>query len=157
LVQRGAKVGPVNFSFRYPAEVYDGMVIVSTTLNSGPIADIADFIKNEPAYADIGTDYLQANLGVRGFTVALDAKTGSEVWRFYTSPDSGWEGTSGTVAANGTKLVDRNVAAEKAIAALYTTGWAASGTAVAWAPAVDPALSLLYLPTGNPGIPFDLL
>src|ERR1041385_6444918 len=37
------------------------------------------------------------------------------------------------------------------------SGWAANGTAVAWAPAIDPALGLLYLPTGNPGIPFDLL
>ena len=157
LVQHGAKVGPVNFSFRYPAEVYDGMVIVSTTLNSGPIGNIADFIKNEKDGADIGTDYLQANLGVRGFTVALDAKTGNEVWRFYTSPDRDWEGSYGTVAANGTKLVDRDVAAEKAMAVFYTAGWAANGTAVAWAPAIDPALGLLYLPTGNPGIPFDLL
>src|SRR5437868_800495 len=157
LVQRGAKVGPVNFSFRYPAEVYDGMVIVSTTLNSGPITDLAGFIKNEKDNADIGTDYLQANLGVRGFTVALDAKTGEEKWRFYTSPDRGWEGAYGTVAANGTRLVDRKVADEKAMATFYTAGWAANGTAVAWAPAIDPALGLLYLPTGNPGIPFDLL
>jgi len=73
------------------------------------------------------------------------------------SPDTGWEGNYGTVAANGTKLVDRNVAAEKQLAATYKTGWAANGTAVAWAPAIDPALGLLYLPTGNPGIPFDLV
>jgi alcohol dehydrogenase (cytochrome c) len=157
LIQGGRKSGPVNFSFRYPAEVYDGMVIVSTTLNSGPIADVADFIKNEKDGVDIGTDYLQANLGVRGFTVALDAKTGNEVWRFYTSPDRDWEGTYGTVAANGTKLVDRDVVTEKAMATIYTSGWAANGTAVAWAPAIDPALGLLYVPTGNPGIPFDLL
>ena len=158
LAQPGAKIGPVNFSFRYPAEVYDGMVIVSTTLNSGPVSNIPDFVKATVAAGkDVGEEYLQQNLGVRGFTVALDAKTGNEVWRFYMSPDTGWEGNYGTVAANGTKLVDRNVAAEKQLAATYKTGWAANGTAVAWAPAIDPALGLLYLPTGNPGIPFDLV
>ena len=157
LVQPGAKSGPVNFSFRYPAEVYDGMVLVSTTLNSGPISNIPDFVKGTLAAGkDVGEEYLQQNLGVRGFTAALDAKTGNEVWRFYMSPDSGWEGNYGTVAANGTKLVDRDVATEKQMAAIYKNGWAAIGSAVAWAPAIDPTLGLLYLPTGNPGIPFDL-
>src|SRR5262249_28603261 len=71
------------------------------------------------------------------------------------SPDTGWEGTYGTVAANGVKLVDRDVVAEKLMAQYYKTGWAANGTAVAWAPAIDAGLGLLYVPTGNPGIPFD--
>jgi len=76
LAQPGAKIGPINFSFRYPAEVYDGMVIVSTTLNSGPTGSIPDFVKATLAAGkDVGEEYLQQNLGVRGFTVALDARS----------------------------------------------------------------------------------
>jgi len=134
------------------------MVIVSTTLNSGPITDLDQFIKDETAAgADIGADWLQANLGVRGFTVALDAATGNEVWRFYMTPDTGWEGSYGNMAANGTLLVDRRPDVERQMAAIYKNGWAANGVATAWAPAIDTASGALYLPTGNPGIPFDLV
>lgn len=150
--------GPGNFSFRYPVEVYSGLVIASTTLNSGPIADLEQFIKDEiAAGGDVGAAWLQANLGVRGFTVALDANTGNEAWRFYMTPETGWEGTYRNIAANGVVLVDRNVEVEKSMAAYYKTGWAANGVATAWAPAIDTTTGALFLPTGNPGIPFDLV
>ncbi|MFO1183771.1 MAG: PQQ-binding-like beta-propeller repeat protein [Bauldia sp.] len=157
LAQPNKPRGPANFSFRYPPQVYSGLVILSTTLNSGPITDLEQFVKDEIAVgADAGADWLNANLGVRGFTVALDANSGNEVWRFYMTPESGWEGNYGNVAANGVVLVDRAIDAERRMAAIYRNSWASSGVATAWAPAIDVASGALFLPTGNPGIPFDL-
>lgn len=66
--------------------------------------------------------------GLRGRVTAHDAKTGREVWRFYTVPgpdDLGndtWDGDS----------------------------WKTGGAAVWVQPALDPDLGLLYVNTGNP-------
>ena len=66
--------------------------------------------------------------GLRGRITAHDAKTGKEVWRFYTVPGPGefghdtWTGDS----------------------------WKTGGGAVWTQPALDPDLGLLYLNTGNP-------
>jgi quinohemoprotein ethanol dehydrogenase len=66
--------------------------------------------------------------GLRGRVTAHDAKTGKEVWRFYTVPGPGefghdtWTGDS----------------------------WQTGGGAVWTQPALDPDLGLLYLNTGNP-------
>jgi PQQ-dependent dehydrogenase (methanol/ethanol family) len=66
--------------------------------------------------------------GVRGQFGAYDAKTGKEVWKFWTVPGPGefghetWEGES----------------------------WQRGGAPVWGHPAIDPELGLLYLTTGNP-------
>jgi PQQ-dependent dehydrogenase (methanol/ethanol family) len=66
--------------------------------------------------------------GLRGRVTAHDAKTGKEVWRFYTVPGPGefgndtWEGDS----------------------------WKTGGAAVWVQPALDPDLGLIYVNTGNP-------
>jgi len=66
--------------------------------------------------------------GIRGFVDAYDAETGKRKWRFWTVPDRGepgaetWEGES------------------------YKTGGAATWITGAY----DPALNLLFWPTGNP-------
>ena len=66
--------------------------------------------------------------GLRGRVTAHDAKTGKEVWRFYTVPGPGelghdtWTGDS----------------------------WQSGGAAVWTQPALDPELGVLYLNTGNP-------
>jgi PQQ-dependent dehydrogenase (methanol/ethanol family) len=65
--------------------------------------------------------------GVRGQFGAYDAKTGKEVWRFFTVPGPGefghetWEGDS----------------------------WMTGGAPVWTHPAIDPDLGMLYVPTGN--------
>jgi PQQ-dependent dehydrogenase (methanol/ethanol family) len=67
-------------------------------------------------------------LGVRGQFGAYDAKTGKEVWKFWTVPGPGefghetWEGES----------------------------WKTGGAPVWTHPAIDPELGLVYVPTGNP-------
>ena len=66
--------------------------------------------------------------GVRGQFGAYDAKTGKEVWKFWTVPGPGafghdtWEGDS----------------------------WQQGGAPVWTHPAIDPALGMVYITTGNP-------
>jgi alcohol dehydrogenase (cytochrome c) len=67
--------------------------------------------------------------GVRGFVAACDARTGKEVWRFYTVPGPGepghetWRGDD----------------------------WTHGGAPVWITGSYDPALNLMYWGTGNPG------
>ena len=70
---------------------------------------------------------------IRGFIAAFDAKTGKEVWRFYTIPGPGepghdtWSGDS----------------------------WKTGGVGVWNAAAYDPEANLVYLGTGNPAPDWD--
>ncbi|HVW91600.1 MAG TPA: PQQ-binding-like beta-propeller repeat protein [Devosia sp.] len=72
----------------------------------------------------------------RGFIAALDAKTGKELWRFYTVPAPDQPG--------GDTWKDPNHTA-------YKTGGGASWAAGAY----DPATNTLYYGTGNPVPMFD--
>jgi alcohol dehydrogenase (cytochrome c) len=67
--------------------------------------------------------------GIRGFIAAFDARTGKEVWRFYTIPGPGerghetWKGEA----------------------------WKTGGGSIWLTPSYDPALNLTYWGVGNPG------
>jgi PQQ-dependent dehydrogenase (methanol/ethanol family) len=78
-----------------------------------------------------------AELGVRGYVTAYDAKTGEQVWRFYTVPGDPSEPFEHP---------------ELQAAAATWTGewWKIGGGGTAWdAMAFDPELDLLYVGTGN--------
>jgi alcohol dehydrogenase (cytochrome c) len=72
-------------------------------------------------------------LGIRGFLAAFDAKTGKEVWKFYTIPGPGepghetWQGDS----------------------------WQHGGAPVWLTGSYDPELNLTYWGVGNPGPDFN--
>jgi alcohol dehydrogenase (cytochrome c) len=74
--------------------------------------------------------------GIRGRVYALDAKTGNEVWRFYTVPAPG-EPFSDTWPSQS----DPNPAIRDV--------WQRGGATVWQAPAIDPQLGMLYFTTGN--------
>jgi len=83
-----------------------------------------------------------AELGVRGYISAYDAKTGEMDWRFYTVPGN---------PANGFENETMKMAAET------WTGewWTAGGGGTAWdSMAYDPELDLLYVGVGN-GSPWN--
>jgi alcohol dehydrogenase (cytochrome c) len=67
--------------------------------------------------------------GIRGFLDAYDAKSGKQIWRFYTIPSPG-EAGSNTWPADS---------------------WVHGGGATWLTGSYDPALKLLYWGTGNPG------
>jgi alcohol dehydrogenase (cytochrome c) len=69
--------------------------------------------------------------GIRGRVYALDAKTGNEVWRFYTVP--GPNDVGGDTWPND------------------DTSYLHGGATVWQAPAIDPDLGMLYFSTGNAG------
>jgi alcohol dehydrogenase (cytochrome c) len=79
-----------------------------------------------------------ADRGARGKLTALDAKTGKELWHFWTVPEPGTVGSDTWPAPN-----DPDPARAKA----YLHG----GATVWQTPAVDPDLGLIYFSTGQPG------
>jgi len=68
------------------------------------------------------------DIGGRSFVIALDAKTGLELWRWYVAPGPGEIG-SGSWDGNE---------------------WQHGGGAIWISPSIDPDSNLLYLVTGNP-------
>jgi alcohol dehydrogenase (cytochrome c) len=73
------------------------------------------------------------DMGIRGYIAAFDAKTGEEVWRFYTIPAPGEPG-------NDTWSGD---------------SWRTGGAAVWNAAAYDPETNLAFWGTGNPAPDWD--
>ena len=71
--------------------------------------------------------------GIRGFVVAFDQATGREVWRFWTVPRPGDPGAE----------TWRGTAIDHPCAATWLTG------------TYDPALDIVYWPTGNPCPDYD--
>ena len=92
LVPQGEQKPDVQFVMRAAPLVYDGKVIVGATgFEANRFDD--DFVKTSIAAGiDVGTAWINANLGRRGFLSALDAQTGTEIWRWYTTKEDGWEG-----------------------------------------------------------------
>jgi quinohemoprotein ethanol dehydrogenase len=73
--------------------------------------------------------------GTRGRVTAFDAKTGKELWRFYTIPGPGEIGHETWPSDNDS--------------------WKRGGAPVWQTPAVDPELGMLYFSTGNAGPDLD--
>jgi quinohemoprotein ethanol dehydrogenase len=76
--------------------------------------------------------------GVRGKLTALDAKTGRELWHFWTVPDPG---------TLGSETWPPPTSANPERAQAYQHG----GATVWQTPAIDPELGLIYFSTGQPG------
>lgn len=86
--------------------------------------------------------------GRPGFLAAFDARTGEKVWQFDTTQE-GWEGSFTPTTADGLKL-PRDIEAERKAAPLHADAWKYGGGSVWHAPAVDPALGLVFFGIGNP-------
>jgi quinohemoprotein ethanol dehydrogenase len=88
-------------------------------------------ITNAPLYYDglVITGVSGGEFSIRGRVQAYDAKTGKEVWRFYTIPGPGEVGHDSWPQG--------------------TNAWEHGGAPVWQTPAVDPELGLLYFSTGN--------
>ena len=90
-----------------------------------------------PIYYD-GLVYIGISGGeyeIRGHVTAYDAKTGKQVWRFYTIPGPG--------------QVGHDTWPQKTDMSKY------GGGAVWQSPAIDPALGMLYITVGNPSPDLD--
>ncbi|MDQ3292579.1 MAG: PQQ-binding-like beta-propeller repeat protein, partial [Bacteroidota bacterium] len=112
---------------------------VSTIENSKPytITGAPRVIDGKVIIGNGGSDY-----GVRGYITAYDAKSGKQVWRFYTVPGNPSEPFE-------------NEAMKMAAKTWNGKWWEYGGGGTAWdAMAYDPELKLLYVGTGN-GAPWN--
>jgi PQQ-dependent dehydrogenase (methanol/ethanol family) len=91
--------------------------------------------------------------GIRGFLKAYDAKTGKEIWTFYTTAENS-VGTWATTDATGRDM-HRDIAAEKAALAKSGDPYKTLGGGVWQNPAVDLETNRLYFVVGNPSPDLD--
>lgn len=91
--------------------------------------------------------------GIRGFVKAYDAKTGKELWTFYTTA----ENSVGVWAENDAtgRNMHRDIAAEKAALAKIGDPYKTLGGGVWQNPAVDLETNRVYFVVGNPSPDLD--
>jgi len=94
-----------------------------------------------------------AEYGIRGALKALDAKTGKELWTFYTSPEN-TVGVWATTDAVGLPL-HRDIAAEKAALAKRGDPYRTLGGSIWQNPSVDVEHRRIYFVVGNPSPDLD--
>ena len=83
-----------------------------------------------------------ADMGVRGYVTAYDARTGRQLWRFHTVPDNPAHGPQPAYL-------------ERALPTWKGEFWKLGGGGTVWdSMAYDPALDLLYIGVGN-GAPWN--
>ncbi|WP_338467651.1 PQQ-binding-like beta-propeller repeat protein [Novosphingobium sp. ZN18A2] len=119
LVALDQKTGKVVWSVQ-PVKWQDGY-----SLTAAPL-----YVDGKVIIGTAGGEY-----GIRGRVMAFDAKTGKEVWRFYTVPGPGEAGYE-------TWPQDSDA-------------WKRGGGSVWQTPSVDTDLGLLYFSTGNAGPDYD--
>ncbi len=129
--------------------VFDGMIIAGVTGAGYGLHVEAE--SGDELGAVIG---FQGSFGRRGYLAAYDAKTGREIWRWYTTKKDGWEGEWRTKTPDGEPLY-RDIEAEKARMSDYPDAWQVGGGSLWSTPALDKELGVLYLGTGNPAPQMD--
>lgn len=92
--------------------------------------------------------------GLRGFIVAYDMETGEEIWRWYSTPESGWQGKWRKETEYGVPL-NRDLKSERHANKTYADTWRYGGGSIFTTPAIDPELGLIYIGTGNPSPQMD--
>ncbi|HEX7118737.1 MAG TPA: PQQ-binding-like beta-propeller repeat protein [Longimicrobiales bacterium] len=97
--------------------------------------------------------------GIRGFVAAYDARTGKEVWRWYTIPEpgdsgTGWWGRWTPTDPYGASL-GRDILFEREVWEERRDAWEHGGGSVSTTPAYDPATNTLYVVVENPAPALD--
>src|SRR5438093_585757 len=85
---------------------------------------------------------------------AYNATDGKQVWRFWTIPDTGWEGKWSPTTPEGERL-NRDLDKEKADFARDSSAWQRGGGSTWMTPAVDPATDTVFIMVGNPSPDLD--
>ena len=140
------QIGHSGYSASMAPQIFDGKVFVGITgAGYGLHVEIEEDGKQKLSVGG----FAGGGHGLRGFLVAYDAKTGNEIWRWYSVPEHNWEGNWQTTTANGVPL-NRNINAEKKAFDRYSDTWRYGGGSIWSTPAIDPELGLIYFGTGNP-------
>jgi glucose dehydrogenase len=145
------KTGHTGYSANMAPQVVDGLVMIGIT-GAGYGLHVEMEEDGETIVSVAG--FAGGQHGLRGFIVALDAKTGREVWRWHAVPETGWEGQWSATTSAGDPL-HRDLGAEKAAFTRYADTWRFGGGSIWTTPAVDRERRLVFLGTGNPAPQMD--
>ena len=140
------QTGASGYSVTMAPQVYGGKVFVGITgAGYGLHVSLEEGGKQKLSVGG----FADGGHGLRGFLIAYDAKTGGEVWRWYSVPEQGWEGEWRETTANGIPL-NRDITSEKKKFEQYQDTWRYGGGSIWSTPAIDVELGLIYFGTGNP-------
>ncbi len=145
------QTGQTGYSANLAPQVYNGMVFAGIT--GAGYGLHMEFNEDGNAVLSVG-GLSGGGHGLRGFLVAYDIQTGNEIWRWYSVPETGWQGGFSSATAAGDSL-SRDIAGERAAFAKYAESWRYGGGSIWTTPAIDPELGLIYLGTGNPSPQMD--
>lgn len=143
-ILKGAVSGATGIGANAAPLVFEGKVIVGIT-GVGYGLHLDSDRPGAPLGAVIG---VAGRYGRPGFLAAYDAQTGKPVWTF-DSTTEGWEGGFVEKTAYGVPM-QRDVAAEKAVAGERKDSWRYGGGSIWHAPALDLQTGLLFFGIGNP-------
>jgi glucose dehydrogenase len=145
------QTGQTGYSANLAPQVYDGVIYIGIT-GAGYGLHLEQEKDGEQVLS-VGS-FSGGGHGLRGFTVAYDAETGEELWRWYSVPKQGWEGQWTTQLDYGPKL-NRDIEKEKEIFKKHSDTWKLGGGSIWTTPAIDTELGLMYIGTGNPSPQMD--
>jgi len=145
------QTGQTGYTANLAPQVFNGMVFVGITgAGYGLHVEMEEDGKTVLSVGGLsGGGY-----GLRGFLVAYDINTGNEIWRWYSVPETGWQGGFSHTTAAGDSL-DRDIDTEKRVFERYQDTWRYGGGSIWTTPAIDANLGLIYLGTGNPSPQMD--
>lgn len=145
-------VGGTGFSANMAPQVVGDLVLVGVTgTGYGLHLDIDD--AGQSTLSVVGMS--GGRHGLRGFLVAYDALTGEERWRWYSVPGPEWTGLWQRSTTDGARFYRRDIDAEQARLPRHPDAWQRGGGSIWTTPAVDTALGLIYIGTGNPAPQMD--
>lgn len=145
------QTGQTGYTANLAPQIYDGKIFVGITgAGYGLHLELEEDGKQILSVGGLSG----GGHGLRGFLVAYDAETGNELWRWYSVPESGWQGQWRETTPDGTSL-NRDIAAEKKAFTRYNDTWRYGGGSIYTTPAIDPELGLIFIGTGNPSPQMD--
>jgi glucose dehydrogenase len=146
-----SETGRTGYSANMAPQVVDGLVLAGIT-GAGYGLHVEIEQNGQPVLSVAG---LGGNRhGLRGFLVALDAKTGEERWRWYSTAESHWEGQFAKTV-DGSVPLNRDIASERAATERFREAWRLGGGSIWTTPAVDLSRRLVFVGTGNPAPQMD--
>ncbi|MBX2869860.1 MAG: PQQ-binding-like beta-propeller repeat protein [Acidiferrobacterales bacterium] len=145
------QTGQTGYSANLAPQVHDGIVYIGIT-GAGYGLHLEQEQEGE-SLLSVGS-FSGGGHGLRGFVVAYDGETGTELWRWYSVPEEGWEGEWTTTLDYGPHL-KRDIEKEKKQFEKYRDTWKLGGGSVWTTPAIDAELGLMFVGTGNPSPQMD--
>ncbi len=145
------QTGQTGYSANLAPQIHDGIIYIGITG-----AGYGLHLEQEKAGEQVLSvgSFSGGGHGLRGFLAAYDTESGEELWRWYSVPETGWEGEWTTQLDYGPTL-NRNITEEKEAFKRYADTWKLGGGSVWTTPAIDPEAGLLYIGTGNPSPQMD--